>query len=152
MKNFEEKIEELFLEFPEVPKTPEGVVPFLLNDKLCWIGLQLPWQAGKVVFKGRLGVEITLDQGKLAARYALLVCLSALRQALGSLNKVKQFIELKGYVASGGDFKEHDRVLETASKLLVDIFGAAGKHTRTAVGVNSLPQNACVGISLIVKS
>ncbi len=148
--DFETRLAELFIELPEVPKTAEGVSPFVLADKFCWVGMQLPLQAGKIPFKGRLGIEITLDQGKLAARYALLVALSALRLALGSLNKIKQFVQLTGYVASGGDFKEQSQVLENASKLLVDIFGNAGRHTRQAVGVNSLPQNACVGIALVV--
>lgn len=146
----EERIEELFIELPDVPKLPDGVLPAVLVDKLLYIGGQLPFQAGKVSFKGRLGVEIALDQGRLAARYALLVCLSAVHQTLGSLNKVKNFVQMTGFVASGADFKEHDRVLDDASKLLVDIFGSSGKHSRIAVGVNQLPQNACVEISLIL--
>ena len=150
MTDFEKRLGELFIELPEVPKTAAGVVASVLADKLLHVGMHLPYSAGKMAFKGRLGVEVTLDQGKLAARHALLFCLSAIRQSVGSLNKIKNFIQLQGFVASGGDFLDHDRVLESASKLLEDIFGPAGKHTRIAVGVNQLPQNASVALSMIV--
>lgn len=146
----EQRLEELFIELPEVPKPPPGILHSVLEGKLLVVGQQLPLQAGKIAFKGRVGVEVGLDQARLAARFALLVCLSAVQEALGSLNKVKQIVQLTGFIASGGDFKEQDRVLEQASKLLIDLFGNAGKHSRVAVGVNQLPQNACVGISLIV--
>ena len=150
--NYEKKIEELFIELPEAPEGIKAVVPAVLTEKMLHISGQFPFADGKLVHKGRLGLEINLDQGMLAARYALLQALSVVRQALGSLNKVQKIVQLTGYVASGADFKDQDRVLDSASNLLHDIFGPAGKHARIAVGVNMLPQNACVELALIVES
>lgn len=148
--NFEKRIEELFIELPEVPKPPLGVVSATLEGKILYVGQCLPFSVGKITHKGRVGIEISLDQARMAARHALLIGLSAIRERATSLNKVKQFVRMEGFIASGGEFQEHERVLEAASKLLIDIFGNAGIHTRLAVGVNQLPQNACVALSLIV--
>ncbi|MBI4125201.1 MAG: RidA family protein [Deltaproteobacteria bacterium] len=148
--SFEKKLEELFVELPETPRPPHGVVPAVQEGKILYVGQCLPFSAGKIVHKGRVGIEVSLDQARMAARHALLIGLSAIRGEMGSLNKVRQFVQMTGFVAGGGEFQEHDRVLDQASKLLTDIFGNAGKHTRVAVGVNQLPQNACVSLSLIV--
>lgn len=148
---FEKKLVELFVELPEPPLPPQGVVAAVREGNILYVGQCLPLAAGKIAHKGRVGIEVSLDQAKLAARHALLIGLSAIRTELGSLDKVKQFIHLQGFVASGGEFQEPDRVLDQASKLLVDIFGKAGRHTRLAVGVNQLSQNACVALSLIVS-
>lgn len=150
MADFEKRIQELFIELPEVPKSPLGVVPAVLDQKILYVGQCFPLSAGKMAYKGRLGIEISLDQGRLAARHALLIGLSTIRQTLGSLHPIKNFIQMTGWIASGADFQEQDRVLEAASKMLVDIFGNAGKHTRMAVGVNQLPLGVCVALSLIV--
>lgn len=147
--DFEKKLAELFIDLPELPKAAAAVVPSVVVGKTIYLGGQFPFIAGKVSFKGRLGVEVSLDQGKLAARHALLMALSALRQELGSLNKVQKIIQLTGFIAAGGDFQDHDRVLDGASDLLEKIFGATGKHTRIAVGVNSLPKGACVQLALL---
>lgn len=148
--SFEKKLSELFVELPEVPRLPQGVVPVCLEGKMLFVGQCLPLSAGKISHKGRVGIEISPDQARLAARHALLIGLSAIRSETGSLDKIRQFIQLQGTVAAGADFYEHDRVFEQASKLLTDVFGTAGRHTRLAVGVNQLPQNACVTLSLIV--
>lgn len=149
--SFEKKLAELFVELPEVPKPAHGVISALLDGKTLYVGQCLPLAAGKIVHKGRVGIEVSLDQARGAARHALLTGLSAMRGGLGSLDRVKQFIQMQGFVAGGGEFQEPDRVLDQAAKLLIDIFGNAGKHTRLAVGVNQLPQNACVSLSLIVS-
>ena len=149
--SFEKRLEELFIELPEVPKLSPGVVAVVSEGKILYVGQCLPFSAGKIAHKGRVGIEVSLDQARMAARHALLVGLSAIREETGSLNEIKQFIQIAGFVASGGEFQEHDRVLEMASKLLIDIFGKAGRHTRLAVGVNQLPQNACVALSLIAS-
>ena len=148
--NYEKRLEELFIELPEVPVLVKAAVPGVVAGKMLYISGQLPFSDGKIVLKGRLGLEISLDQGMMAARYALLSALSIIRQSLGSVNKVEQMVQMSGFVASGGDFKEHEKVLDAASNLLHEIFGSAGKHSRIVVGVNSLPQNACVELALVV--
>lgn len=146
---FEKRLEELFIELPEVPTASGAVVPVVSLGKIIYVGGQFPFQGGKLAFKGRLGLELDIDKGRLASRYALLGILSALRQELGSLNKIDRILQLIGYVASGGDFHDFDRVVDGASQLLHDIFGNQGKHTRLAVGVASLPKGACVELALI---
>lgn len=147
--DFEKRLAELFIELPEVPKNPPAVVAAHLENKTLYVGQCLPLTAGKLAYKGRLGIEVSLDQGRLAARHALLIGLSAIRQTLGSFQPIKSFIQLTGFIASSADFQDQERVLEGASKLLEDIFGSAGKHTRIAVGVNQLPLGACVSLSMI---
>ncbi|MDP2599847.1 MAG: RidA family protein [Deltaproteobacteria bacterium] len=149
--NYEKKIEELFIELPEISKPLKGVVSAVQTGKILYVGGLFPFWDGKIAFKGRLGLEVTADQGMMAARYALLHGLSAIRGALGSLNKVEKMIQLTGFLATGGDFKDHDRVLDAASNLLSDIFGSAGKHARIVSGVMSLPHNACLELALILE-
>lgn len=149
--NYDKRLEELFIELPEPAQSASGVVGAIAAGKLLYVGGQLPFVSGKVSFKGRLGVEISLDQGRLAARHATLMAVSQLRQALGSLNKVQRVVQLAGFVASGGDFQDHDRVIDSASALLEEIFGSNGKHARVVAGVHSLPKGACVEVALLVS-
>lgn len=150
--DFEKRLKELFIDLPEVRPLSSALSPAAQTGKLLYVTGQLPYSEGKLALKGRIGLEISPDQGALAARYALFHCLSVVKNALGSLNKVKQIVQLSGWMAAGGDFKDHDRILDAASQLLGEIFGSAGKHSRIAVGVNSLPQNACLELSLIVET
>lgn len=150
MKDAEKRLAELYIELPEVHPSSGGGVPAVLQGNLLFVGGHLPYANGRLEYKGRLGVEMNLDKGRLAARAALLGILSVVKKELGSLNKVKQIVAMNGFVASGGDFQEHDKVLDLASKLLVDLFGIKGNHTRTAVGVTALPLGAAVQISLIL--
>lgn len=150
MPDFEAKLEELFIELPDKPYTAVGRVSFSQIGKTLYIGNQLPFSSGKLSFKGRLGLEINLDQGRLACRYATLHALSTIRQAVGSLNKVDRIVQISAYVASGGDFVDHEKVLDSSSELLKSIFGERGKFSQIAVGVGGLPWGACVAISMIV--
>ncbi len=149
--DFEKKLAELFIELPDIPKTLKGVVPAVSVGKQIYVGGLLPFWDGKVAFKGRLGIEISLDQGIMAARYALINALSVVKEHCGSLNKVEKIVQLHSFLAVGGDFKDHERVVDGASSLLYDIFGGAGKHTRRIAGVMSLPQNACLELALLVE-
>lgn len=150
--DYEKKIAELFIELPEISKPLKGVVSAVQAGKILYVGGLFPFWDGKIAFKGRLGIEISADQGVMAARYALMHGLSAMKSALGSLNKVEKVIQLTGILATGADFKDHERVLDGASNLLCDIFGSVGKHTRIVSGVMSLPHNACLEMSLILST
>ena len=149
--DFEKRLKELFIDLPEVRPLPQTLASAVQTGKLLYITGQLPYSEGKLSLKGRVGLEISPDQALLAARYALFHCLSVMQASLGSLNKIKQIVQLSGWIAAGGDFKDHDRVLDAASQLLYEVFGPQGKHSRVAVGVHSLPQNACLELSLIVE-
>ncbi|MDO8494568.1 MAG: RidA family protein [Deltaproteobacteria bacterium] len=151
MADFEKKVAELFLEIPEVKLPHAAVASCVVVDKLAFCTQALPFAAGKISFRGRLGMEVSLDRGQLAGRHALFVSLGALRETLGSLNKIKQIVQLSWAIACGGDFTEFDRVVDPASALLQELFGAAGKHARHVIGVNQLPQQACLSLSLVAS-
>ena len=149
--DYEQKLSELYIDLPGLPLPKGTAVSAVASGKFLFIDGCLPIADGKLVHKGRLGLDVTLDQGVQAARYALIQGLSAVQQTAGSINKIKQIVRLTGFIATGGEFKDHDRVLEGAGQLLKQIFGSAGLHSRAAVGVASLPQGASVSLSLIVE-
>lgn len=150
--DFDERLEELFIDLTEAAPEQGGVVHAVKTGHLVFVSGKLPRAEGRLTYKGRLGLDVTLDHGKAAARAAMVQSLSALWHFLGgTLNKVKRIVAVRGFVASGADFKDHHKVFELASRLLVDIFGTAGQHSLTAVGVNNLPNGAAVEIELIVE-
>ncbi|MBI2346461.1 MAG: RidA family protein [Deltaproteobacteria bacterium] len=147
----EKRAAELFLDFPVPPASPAGTLHTRQVGKLLFVGGALPIGEGRIQGKGRLGLEVSLDQGRGAARLALIQALAMIREEVGSLDKVRQVVQLTGQIASGAEFHQQGKVLDQASQLLVELFGAAGNHTRTAIGVTALPQQACVQIELIVE-
>jgi len=149
--NFEKRLEELFIELPELPAPSGAVVPAVSAGKCLYLGNHYPYAEGKLTLRGRLGFELSVDQGVSAARYALIQALSNLKSAAGSVNKVLRIVQLNVAVASAPDFRDHEKVADGASQLLQDIFGSSGKHSRIVTGVQSLPQNASVAVSLIVE-
>lgn len=149
--NFDEKIEDLFIELPEPPSPHGKGVNAVKTGKLLYIGGILPRSEGRMM-AGRVGVDVRLDTAVAAARVAGLFALSALKAELGgTLNKVRRIVQISAAVASGSDFKDHFKVLDGASDLFVQIFGMSGKHTRFVTGVMSLPQNATIELSMIVE-
>jgi enamine deaminase RidA (YjgF/YER057c/UK114 family) len=150
--NYDEKIEELFIDLPEPPIDKGGAVGVVKFGKLILVGGMLPLLGGKVQQPGRVGVEVRLDNAKLAARTAAVMALAYVRKELGgTLNNIKRLIKVDGYVACGADFKDHAKVIDGASELFTQIFGPSGKHVRTAVGVSSLPENSCVELSVVFE-
>ena len=150
--DYDSKLAELFIDLPEPRTLPAGVVHAATSGKLLWIEGLLPFAEGRLVAKGRVGVEVLLDTAQKAARAALVQGLSVLaEEGKGTLNRVRRIVRLTGEVASGPDFTEHEKVLAGASELLVNLFGKQGEHVRRAVGVASLPQGACVQLSLLVE-
>ncbi len=150
--DFDEKLDELYIDLPEPPTPAAGTVHAVQVGKLLYISGVLPMSEGKIQPKGRVGLEVKLDNAKFAARVAAVNALSIITaECGGTLNKVKRIIEATGFVASGGDFRQHFKVLDGATELLNQVFGSFGKHTRNAIGCASLPENACVELSLIVE-
>jgi enamine deaminase RidA (YjgF/YER057c/UK114 family) len=151
--DFDDRIDELFLDLPEPPPEFGGIANAVQMGKTVFISGVFPWKNGKMAYKGRLGLELRSDNGKLAAHAACMNALGMLRAFLdGSLNKIKRIVQLRGFVASGAEFHDQDKVLDGASQLITDIFGqTAGKHARTAIGVTALPNNAAIQLELIVE-
>lgn len=150
--DFDAKLDELYIDLPEIADERGFTVTSVLSGKELIIGGVLPMADGRMHNPGRLCVDVRLDGGRSAARAATICALSIASAALGgSLNKIKRVVRLDGAIAASGDFKDHEKVLDGASELLVQIFGSAGKHIRTAIGAASLPRGASVQISIIFE-
>lgn len=106
---------------------------------------------GEPVFKGKLGANITLEQGQEAARICVLNALAVLQDELGSLEKVKNVVKVLGFVASAPGFNNQPLVINGCSQLLIDVFGNAGRHARSAIGTNELPGDIPVEIEFIFE-
>ncbi|MGI6686709.1 MAG: RidA family protein [Bacillota bacterium] len=149
--NFERKLEELGVSIPNLPKLESSFVPAVISGNLVFVSGNTPTVNGKLKYLGKLGKEVSLEQGQDAARLAVINCLAALRQTLGSLDRVTRIVKLNGYVASGIGFNQQPLVINGASNLLKEIFGTAGEHARAAIGVAELPGSAPVEIELVVE-
>ena len=122
------------------------------NGNEIYISGQIPRVDTTVVVTGRVGAETSLDEGKYAAKICAMRALAILRQSLGSLARVKSILRITVYVQSAADFTQQSEVADGASEILHTIFGSAGAHTRTSVGVYQLPKNASVELDMIVTT
>ncbi|MBX3308634.1 MAG: RidA family protein [Nitrospira sp.] len=147
----EVKLKELGVTLPDPPKPVANYVPVVRVGELLFLSGVLPSRDGQLIMTGKLGQELTIEQGKEASRVAVLNGLSIIRHAAGSLDRVKQIVKMVGHIASAPGFTDQPQVLNGASDLLVSIFGDAGRHARVAVGAAELPCQAPVEIELIVQ-
>jgi enamine deaminase RidA (YjgF/YER057c/UK114 family) len=151
MSSIDQRLAELGLKLPEAPQPVANYVPFLLSGDLLFISGQISKDGTGRVLTGTLGAGVTVEDGQEAARQCALNLLAQAKAALGDLNRVIQVLRLTGFVASTPDFTDQPKIINGASDLLVSVLGEAGRHTRSAVGVASLPLNACVEIDAIFK-
>jgi enamine deaminase RidA (YjgF/YER057c/UK114 family) len=149
--SFEARIRELGITLPETPKPVANYVPAVKVGNLIFASGQTPTVAGRLVMKGKLGRELSVEQGQEAARVALLNILAAVSSSAGTLDAIKRIVKLNGWVASAEGFVNQPQVVNGASLLLEEIFGDAGKHARAAIGVAELPSGAPVELELIVE-
>lgn len=147
----EEKIRELGLEIPEVAKPLAAYIPAKRVGNLIMTSGQVPLVKGIINYAGKVGVELNEEEGQKAAEVCALNCLAAIKGIIGNLDKIVEVVKLTVFVASAPDFTAQPKVANGASELLGKIFGDAGKHVRSAVGVTSLPLNAAVEIEMIVR-
>ncbi len=147
----EEKIKQLGYELPEAPKPLAAYVPALKINDLVFTAGQVPMVKGEIKYTGKLGRDLTEEEGKKGAIICALNCLSVVKAAAGSLENVEQIVKLTVFVNGADDFTKQPFVANGASELMVELFGDKGKHARSAVGVNGLPMNAAVEIEMIVK-
>lgn len=151
MATIEQRLSELGLKLPEAPQPVANYVPFLLSGDQLFISGQIAKDSTGRVLTGMLGAGISIEDGQAAARHCALNLLAQAKAALGKLEHVVQVLRLTGFVASAPDFFDQPKIINGASDLLVAVLGDAGRHTRSAVGVASLPHNACVEIDAILK-
>ncbi len=147
----ESKLKELGITLPMAPKPVANYVPAVRAGELLFTSGVLPMKEGKLAYEGKLGKELTVEQGQEAARLAVLNALAVVKQEIGNLEKVLRVVRLTGHVASSPGFVQQPAVLNGASDLLVAIFGEAGRHTRAALGAAELPLNSPIELELIVQ-
>lgn len=142
----ESRLAELGIQLPEAPAAVGAYIPVVQFGNLVVTSGQLPMQNGELVAKGKVGAELTVEQGAEAARVCALNCLAQIRGCIGSLDKVKRVVRVEGFVNSADGFTSQPAVLNGASHFISDVFGEAGSHTRIAVGANELPLDASVEV------
>ncbi len=137
---------------PDPPRPVANYVTHRKSDRLVFTSGVIPIVNGKTQFPGKLGEDVSVEEGYEAARTAAMSSLSVLRESLGSLSRVARVLQLVVYVASVPHFTDQPRVADGASDLLVEIFGDDGRPARSTIGVASLPLGAPVELSLVVES
>jgi enamine deaminase RidA (YjgF/YER057c/UK114 family) len=151
MNDAEQRLSGMGLKLPEAPKPVASYVPFIISGDQLFISGQISTDDAGRVLTGVLGAGMSIEEGQAAARHAALNILAQAKTALGSLERIVQVLRLTGYVTSSAGFKDQPKVINGASDLLVAVLADAGRHTRSAVGVASLPLGACVEIDAILK-
>lgn len=147
--SYERKLTELSLELPPPPQPLATYVPAVRAGDLLFLSGVLPIRDGQLVFSGKLGRDLTVEQGVEAAKLAILNALAIAKQELGTLDRITRVVKVVGHVASAEGFVQQPQVLNGASDLLIAIFGAAGRHARVAVGAAELPRRAPIEIEVI---
>lgn len=147
----EEKLRQMGLQLPDPPKPVASYVPYVQTGNLVFVSGQVPRDKSGLRYRGHLGGERSLEDGYQAARLCALNALSVVKQAVGDLDRVRRIVKLTGYVASAQGFTGQPKVIDGASKLLVELFGERGRHARAAVGVSELPLGSTVELEMIVE-
>ena len=150
--NIENKLKELKIDLPKAPDPVGAYVAFKKIDKLLFISGQLPIDLDGKMIKGKIGKDLTLEDGQKASKLCAINILSQAKKAMnGDLNKIKNCIKITGFVNSIDTFIDQPKVINPASQTLSEVFGDKGKHARAAVSTNSLPLGAAVEIDAILE-
>ena len=144
------KLAELGLELPIAAKPLAAYVPAVKTGNLVFTAGQLPLVDGKLAFTGKVGRDVTVEQAKELAKIAAINCLSAV-ETVASVDDIAQIVRVVGYINGAPGFVDQSAVVNGASELLVHIFGDAGKHARSSIGVADLPLNTPIEIELTVE-
>lgn len=145
------RLRELGYELPSVPEPAGSYVPAVRSGSFVFTAGQLPFRDGQLSSKGKVGNEVGVEEAKEAARLCALNALAAASEAAGSLEDIIRIVKVTGYVASEKGFNRQPEVLNGASDLLGEVFGGAGLHARSAVGVAELPLDSPVEVELVVE-
>jgi len=147
-----EKLKELNIDVPNAPVPVGAYVAFKKINNLLFISGQLPISKDGKMIKGKIGNDLTLEDGQKASKLCVINILAQVKKALnGDLNKVKSCVKITGFVNSTDDFKDQPKVINPASETLSAVFGDNGKHARAAISSNSLPLGAAVEIDAIFE-
>jgi enamine deaminase RidA (YjgF/YER057c/UK114 family) len=144
------RLAELGIELPAVAKPLASYVPAVRSGNLVYTAGQLPMQAGTLARTGKVGADVTPEEGKALARICALNALAAI-DSLAGIDSITQVVKVVGFVASAAGFNGQPGVVNGASDLLAEVFGDRGAHARSAVGVSELPLDAPVEVELVVE-
>ena len=148
----EKKLEQLNIRLPKAPDPVGAYVAFKNIGKLLFISVQLPIDTEGNMVKGKIGKDLTLEQGQEASKLCVANILAQAKKALnGDLNKIKNCVKITGFVNSTDNFADQPKVINPASEALSTLFGDSGKHTRAAISANSLPLGVAVEIDAIFE-
>ncbi len=147
-----QKLNELNIKLDEARAPAGSYVPYVITGNLVFISGQLPFINGKITTKGKVGENVSVEEGIKMAEACAKTILSQLKDACnGDSNKVKKVVKLGGFVASAPDFTDHPKIINGASDIFVNIFGEKGKHARFAIGAAALPRDVPVEIEGIFE-
>jgi len=147
----EARVAELGLELPEAPAPGGNYTPMVQVGDICYVSGHGPLKTDGEMLKGRVGSEVSEEDGYAAARQVGLAMLATLRANLGSLDRVKRVVKVLGMVNAAPDFETHPKVMNGFSDLMVEVFGDPGRAARSAIGMGSLPGNISVEVEAIVQ-
>ncbi len=147
----EDRLEALGLSVPDVPAPVAAYLPVVRSGNLVFTAGQLPLSEGRLLATGKVGGEVTVEEATACARQCALNAIAAVRSEVGELSRVTRVVKAVVFVASTPDFTGQPGVANGASELLGDVFGDAGRHVRSAVGVPVLPLDAPVEVELVVE-
>ncbi|MDA2806837.1 RidA family protein [Nocardiopsis suaedae] len=147
----EERLEELGLALPEVVAPLASYVPAVRSGGHVYISGQVPMVDGAPAGTGKVGAEVTLERAAELARICALNAIAALKSEVGELSSVRRIVKITGFVASDPSFTGHPKVVNGASDLIGEVFGEAGVHARSAVGVAALPLDVPVEVEMIAE-
>ena len=151
MSELDDRLAELGLVVPEGSKPVAAYIPAVVSGSLVFTSGQLPMVDGVLPATGKVGAEVTPEDAKALARNCVLNGLAAARSAIGSLDRITRVVKVVGFVASDPSFTGQSAVINGASELLGEIFGEAGQHARSAVGVAALPLDAPVEVEFVFE-
>lgn len=147
----EDKLKELNIQLESLPKPSGNYVPYTMVEPMIYLSGVTPKVNGVLQYKGKIGLELTKEEGYQAARQCIINQLGTLKTVLGDLDRVVAIVKMEGFIHAAPDFYDLPYVLNGASDLLVEVFGDKGAHARSAIGVASLPGGAAVEVELIVR-
>ncbi len=145
------KLEELGITLPEAPTAVAAYQPWIQTGNLIFTSGQLPFRDGLIAYEGKVGSELSEEDGYQAARQCALNAIAQLKAATGNLDEIQKIVRIEGYVHCAEGFRSHPQVINGASDLVVKIFGEKGIHTRLALGINEMPLNAAVQLAITAE-
>lgn len=151
MSKIEQKLKEMGITLPETSEPRFSYIPCNQTGNLLYLSGQDCRINGDLMYEGKLGNEITIEQGQEAARQTIINCLAVLKTYLGDLDRVVKIVKMLGFVNSAPGFADQPYVINGASNFLIEVFGDNGKHARSAIGTSDLPFHTPVEIELIVE-